>query len=126
MVSLEPEAHVRIFPSSLQHDERFAKNARYRTLTTPDDCSCTHILVFPTSPELNLDHQGGSGAAELEEDDFSNLLTEEIGEEFSDLIGNGEDLISNASGPPPPSASFRVGGNTGIPSDYAGKCVGRR
>uniref|UniRef100_A0A915CHH7 Mediator of RNA polymerase II transcription subunit 13 n=1 Tax=Parascaris univalens TaxID=6257 RepID=A0A915CHH7_PARUN len=119
LVSLEPEAHLRIFPSSFQHDERFVKNARYRTLTTPDDCSCTHILVFPTSPELNLDHQGGSGAAELEEDDFSNLLTEEIGEEFSDLIGNGEDLISNASGPPPQSAGFRVGGNTGIPSEYA-------
>lgn len=54
LVSLEPEAHLRIFPSSFQHDERFVKNARYRTLTTPDDCSCTHILVFPTSPELNV------------------------------------------------------------------------
>ncbi|VDN45338.1 unnamed protein product [Gongylonema pulchrum] len=54
LVSLEPEAHLRVFPSSFQHDERFLKNARYRTLTTPDDVSCTHILVFPTSPELNV------------------------------------------------------------------------
>lgn len=71
-------------------------------------------------PRLQLDHQGGNGAAELEEDDFSNLLTEEIGEEFSDLIGNGEDLMTNATGPPPHSAGFRLGGNTGIPSEYAG------
>lgn len=61
--------------------------------------------------------------AELEEDDFSNLLTEEIGEEFSDLIGNGEDLMTNAAGPPPQSAGFRLGGNTGIPNEYAGLFV---
>uniref|UniRef100_A0A0R3RUW1 Mediator of RNA polymerase II transcription subunit 13 n=1 Tax=Elaeophora elaphi TaxID=1147741 RepID=A0A0R3RUW1_9BILA len=119
LVSLEPEAHLRVFPSSFQHDDRFLKNSRHRTLITPDDTSCTHILVFPTSPELNLDHQGGNGVAELEEDDFSNLLTEEIGEEFSELIGNGEDLMTNGTGPPPQSASFRLGGNTGIPSEYA-------
>uniref|UniRef100_A0A1I7VHE0 Mediator of RNA polymerase II transcription subunit 13 n=1 Tax=Loa loa TaxID=7209 RepID=A0A1I7VHE0_LOALO len=119
LVSLEPEAHLRVFPSSFQHDDRFLKNSRHRTLTTPDDTSCTHILVFPTSPELNLDHQGGNGVAELEEDDFSNLLTEEIGEEFSELIGNGEDLMTNGTGPPPQSTSFRLGGNTGIPSEYA-------
>ncbi|KAL3994049.1 Mediator complex subunit 13 N-terminal family protein [Acanthocheilonema viteae] len=119
LVSLEPEAHLRVFPSSFQHDDRFLKNSRHRTLTTPDDTSCTHILVFPTSPELNLDHQGGNGVAELEEDDFSNLLTEEIGEEFSELIGNGEDLMTNGTGPLPQSTSFRLGGNTGIPSEYA-------
>uniref|UniRef100_A0A8R1TKB8 Mediator of RNA polymerase II transcription subunit 13 n=2 Tax=Onchocerca TaxID=6281 RepID=A0A8R1TKB8_ONCVO len=119
LVSLEPEAHLRVFPSSFQHDDRFLKNSRYRTLTTPDDTSCTHILVFPTSPELNLDHQGGNGVAELEEDDFSNLLTEEIGEEFSELIGNGEDLMTNGTGPPQQSTNFRLGGNTGIPSEYA-------
>uniref|UniRef100_A0A1I8EM75 Mediator of RNA polymerase II transcription subunit 13 n=1 Tax=Wuchereria bancrofti TaxID=6293 RepID=A0A1I8EM75_WUCBA len=116
LVSLEPEAHLRVFPSSFQHDDRFLKNSRHRALTTPDDTSCTHILVFPTSPELNLDHQGGNGVAELEEDDFSNLLAEEIGEEFSELIGNGEDLMTNGTGPPPQSASFRLGGNTGIPN----------
>ncbi|VDK47658.1 unnamed protein product [Anisakis simplex] len=119
LVSLEPEAHLRLFPSSFQHDERFVKNAKYRTLTTPDDCSCTHILVFPTSPELNLDHQGGSGGGECEEDDFSNLLSEEIGEEFSDLIGNGEDLMTNTTQQTQQNGSFRVGGNTGIPSEYA-------
>ncbi|KAM3719730.1 Mediator of RNA polymerase II transcription subunit [Dirofilaria immitis] len=119
LVSLEPEAHLRVFPSSFQHDDRFLKNSRYRTLTTPDDTSCTHILVFPTSPELNLDHQGGNGVAELEEDDFSNLLTEEIGEEFSELIGNGEDLMTNGTGPPQQSTNFRLGGNAGIPSEYA-------
>lgn len=70
-----------------------------------------------------MDHQGGNGVAELEEDDFSNLLTEEIGEEFSELIGNGEDLMTNGTGPPPQSASFRLGGNTGIPSEYAGENV---
>uniref|UniRef100_A0A0R3QPB6 Mediator of RNA polymerase II transcription subunit 13 n=1 Tax=Brugia timori TaxID=42155 RepID=A0A0R3QPB6_9BILA len=123
LVSLEPEAHLRVFPSSFQHDDRFLKNSRHRALTTPDDTSCTHILVFPTSPELNLDHQGGNGVAELEEDDFSNLLTEEIGEEFSELIGNGEDLMTNGTGPPPQSASFRLGGNTGIPSEYAGEHI---
>lgn len=54
LVSLEPEAHLRVFPSSFQHDDRFLKNSRHRTLITPDDTSCTHILVFPTSPELNV------------------------------------------------------------------------
>lgn len=69
---------------------------------------------------FQLDHQSGNGVAELEEDDFSNLLTEEIGEEFSELIGNGEDLITNGTGPQPQSSNFRIGGNTGIPSEYAG------
>ncbi|VDN07598.1 unnamed protein product [Thelazia callipaeda] len=119
LVSLEPEAHLRVFPSSFQHDDRFLKTSRYRTLTTPDDTSCTHILVFPTSPELNLDHQGGSGVAELEEDDFSNLLKENIGEEFNELIGNGEDLMTNTTGSASNAANFRVNGNTGIPSEYA-------
>lgn len=69
-----------------------------------------------------MEHQGGSGGGELD-DDFSNLLTTDIsiiGDDFSDLIVDGEDLMTNPTGPPPNSATFRISSNTGIPNEYGG------
>lgn len=48
LVSLEPDASLRVFPESFNLDDRTLPVNRC-PLSTPQDASCTHILVFPTS-----------------------------------------------------------------------------
>lgn len=54
LVSTEPEASLRIFPSSFDHDERFGQGAKLCPLSTPQDVSVSHILVFPTSASVQV------------------------------------------------------------------------
>ncbi|CAG7730040.1 unnamed protein product [Allacma fusca] len=50
LVSLEPDSCLRLMPDQFTPDERFGVSAgSSSTLSTPQDISCTHILVFPTS-----------------------------------------------------------------------------
>lgn len=49
LVSLEPDTCLRLMPDICTPDERFATAGTTQTLQTPQDVSCTHILVFPTS-----------------------------------------------------------------------------
>lgn len=49
LVSLEPDSCLRLMPDLFTPDERFAASGTTGTLSTPQDVSCTHILVFPTS-----------------------------------------------------------------------------
>jgi mediator of RNA polymerase II transcription subunit 13 len=55
LVSIEPEPSVRVFSTSVTHDDRAlgVKPAKHRPLRTPEDASCTHILVYPTSAFLS-------------------------------------------------------------------------
>lgn len=48
-VSLEPDSNFRMMPDMFTPDERFGQNSKNSNLSTPQDSSCTHILVFPTS-----------------------------------------------------------------------------
>ncbi|RWS28447.1 Mediator of RNA polymerase II transcription subunit 13-like protein [Leptotrombidium deliense] len=49
LISLEADTSLRVFPDQFTPDDRFSNNSNNCQLSTPEDASCTHILVFPTS-----------------------------------------------------------------------------
>lgn len=49
LVTLEPDAKLRVMPDQFTPDERFSQISMQNPLSTPQDVTCTHILVFPTS-----------------------------------------------------------------------------
>lgn len=50
LVSLEPDTTLRLMPDQIRITERFGcSRSKNCHLSTPEDASCTHILVFPTS-----------------------------------------------------------------------------
>ncbi|XP_049817024.1 mediator of RNA polymerase II transcription subunit 13 isoform X3 [Aethina tumida] len=49
LVSMEPDSALRLMPDQFTPDERFSQMSVNSQLQTPQDVSCTHILVFPTS-----------------------------------------------------------------------------
>lgn len=50
LVSLEPDSTLRLMPDQIRIVERFGcSRSKNCHLSTPEDASCTHILVFPTS-----------------------------------------------------------------------------
>ncbi|RWS17807.1 Mediator of RNA polymerase II transcription subunit 13-like protein [Dinothrombium tinctorium] len=51
LISLEADTALRVFPDQFTPDDRFSNNSNNCQLSTPEDASCTHILVFPTSAQ---------------------------------------------------------------------------
>lgn len=49
LISLEPDSALRIMPDQFTPDDRFSSSCNSCDLSTPEDATCTHILVFPTS-----------------------------------------------------------------------------
>lgn len=49
LISLEPDSAFRMMPDMFTPDERFGQTSQNCNLSTPQDATCTHILVFPTS-----------------------------------------------------------------------------
>lgn len=49
LVSTEPDSALRLMADQFTPDERFSQAAVNSQLSTPQDVTCTHILVFPTS-----------------------------------------------------------------------------
>lgn len=49
LVSTEPDSALRLLADQFTPDERFSQASVASHLSTPQDVSCTHILVFPTS-----------------------------------------------------------------------------
>ncbi|XP_076632005.1 mediator complex subunit skuld isoform X1 [Colletes latitarsis] len=49
LVSLEPDSTLRLMADQFTPDERFSQASVNCQLSTPQDVTCTHILVFPTS-----------------------------------------------------------------------------
>ncbi|XP_059483783.1 mediator of RNA polymerase II transcription subunit 13-like isoform X2 [Neocloeon triangulifer] len=49
LVSMEPDSSLRLMPDQFTPDERFSQASVKCSLSTPQDVSATHILVFPTS-----------------------------------------------------------------------------
>ncbi|XP_037905522.1 mediator of RNA polymerase II transcription subunit 13 isoform X2 [Hermetia illucens] len=49
LVTLEPDSNFRVMPDQFTPDERFSQISMQNPLSTPQDVTCTHILVFPTS-----------------------------------------------------------------------------
>lgn len=55
LVSLEPDSKLRIMPDQFTSDDRQASFNKC-PLSTPEDASVTHILVFPTSARITSAH----------------------------------------------------------------------
>lgn len=54
LVTLEPDSALRVMPDQFTPDERFSQLSMQSPLTTPQDVTCTHILVFPTSARTQV------------------------------------------------------------------------
>lgn len=79
LISLEADTALRVFPNYYTPDERFSSSCNTCSLSTPEDASCTHILVFPTSATTQSSHANFSMmdiGANLGEEFFGNLETD--------------------------------------------------
>ena len=56
LVSLEPDSALRLMPDQFTPDERFSQTSVNCQLSTPQDVTCTHILVFPTSATTQVSY----------------------------------------------------------------------
>jgi mediator of RNA polymerase II transcription subunit 13 len=77
LISLEADTALRVFPDHYTPDERFSSSCNTCSLSTPEDASCTHILVFPTSATTQSSHASFSIdplGANLGEDDLLQAL----------------------------------------------------
>lgn len=107
LVSLEPDSKLRIMPDQFTSDDRQASFNKC-PLSTPDDATATHILVFPTSASIQSSHGqvedplAGSGL----DDDLLNQFPldegmEDLGVEenlgMDDLFSAWDDGPSNAN-----------------------------
>ena len=54
LVTLEPDSNFRVMPDQFTPDERFSQRSMQSPLSTPQDVTCTHILVFPISAILQV------------------------------------------------------------------------
>lgn len=57
LVTLEPDSTFRLMPDQFTPDERFSQISMQSPLSTPQDVTCTHILVFPTSAVTQVNTQ---------------------------------------------------------------------
>ena len=56
LVSMEPDSALRLMSDQFTPDERFSQASVKCSLSTPQDVSATHILVFPTSATTQSSH----------------------------------------------------------------------
>ncbi|KAI2795657.1 Mediator of RNA polymerase II transcription subunit 13-like [Blomia tropicalis] len=76
LISLEADTSLRVFPNYFTPDERFSSSCNTCSLSTPEDASCTHILVFPTSATTQSSH------ANFNLMDGMDAIGANLGEEF--------------------------------------------
>lgn len=91
LVSLEPDSHFRMMPDQVTPDERFGQQSANSHLSTPEDASCTHILVFPTSattrsPQTTF-HEENINGPDLGDDDLLSALNDDMGDGFEGMSG---------------------------------------
>lgn len=104
LVSLEPDSNMRLMPDQFATDDRQASFNKC-PLSTPEDASVTHILVFPTSASIQStqgnveDPLVGSGL----DDDLLNQFPLEDGMEDLGVEENMDDLFSGAWDEPNPT-----------------------
>lgn len=94
LVSLEPDSALRLFHDQYTPDERFTSSCVSCDLSTPQDATATHILVFPTSATtqssqatFQQDHDPLSTTLG-DDDEIFKSLTEDIavGNDFNDIL----------------------------------------
>lgn len=84
LVSLESDSALRLMPDQFTPDERFSQASVASQLSTPQDVTCTHILVFPTSAttqssQTAFQEQHINGP-DLGDDELLNALTDDMPE----------------------------------------------
>nr|XP_018902480.1 PREDICTED: mediator of RNA polymerase II transcription subunit 13 isoform X2 [Bemisia tabaci] len=118
LVSLEPDSALRLMPDQFTPDERFSQASVNCQLSTPEDVSCTHILVFPTSATTQSsqtafqDIQHGINT-ELGDDELFSALNDDMPEgmtDFNDIFGTWTD--ADPSGGRSPNGSPRGRGDS--------------
>lgn len=95
LVSLEPDSSLRIMADQFTPDDRFSSSCNSCDLSTPEDASCTHILVFPTSAttqssqatfqQEHIDPLAGT----LGDDDIFQALNDDdiaVGQDINDIF----------------------------------------
>ncbi|XP_076275455.1 mediator complex subunit skuld isoform X2 [Rhynchophorus ferrugineus] len=106
LVSLEPDSCLRLMPDQFTPDERFSQASVNSQLSTPQDVSCTHILVFPTSATTQSSQtafQEQHITVDLADDElfkaFDDDMTDGINDEFTEIF-NWDQLGQSPTGSP--------------------------
>ncbi|XP_022252364.1 mediator of RNA polymerase II transcription subunit 13-like isoform X2 [Limulus polyphemus] len=102
LVSLEPDSSFRIMPDQCTSDNRFGSSSHGCELSTPEDASCTHILVYPTSATSQSSQATfqQEHIDPLADDDFLRTLDITEEQDISDLIGLADTLTHSPIGSP--------------------------
>uniref|UniRef100_A0A8C7UM93 Mediator of RNA polymerase II transcription subunit 13 n=1 Tax=Oncorhynchus mykiss TaxID=8022 RepID=A0A8C7UM93_ONCMY len=114
LVAMEPQGSIVVMPDAVTMGSVFGRstalNLQTSQLNTPQDASCTHILVFPTSATTQL--AANNSAVFLSPDDMFDLP-------FPDELENdiGHDILNlhpspNTSPVPSPGSPSGMGGSS--------------
>nr|XP_019933175.2 mediator of RNA polymerase II transcription subunit 13 isoform X2 [Aedes albopictus] len=137
LVTLEPDSELRVMPDQFTPDERFSQLSMQSPLTTPQDVTCTHILVFPTSARTQSAQSAFVAEHindELELTLGGNLDDLGLGEDcdedgingFDDLFNNWEDIEMPQKMPQDSRQGSPVGqfeGQRQTPGDSGSNCA---
>lgn len=131
LVSLEADSVLRLMPDQFTPDERFSQVSVNSQLSTPQDVSCTHILVFPTSATTQSSQtafQESHITADFGESELFSPFDEDMpegimpdGEDITDIFNWTE--IVNSGGQSPTGSPRREESGTGSPN--GGVAMGR-
>ncbi|BES95592.1 Mediator of RNA polymerase II transcription subunit [Nesidiocoris tenuis] len=110
LVSLEPDSALRLMPDQFTPDERFSQVSVKCQLSTPQDVTATHILVFPTSAttqssQTAFQEQQINGP-DLGDEELFSVLDDDMPEgmgDFNDIFSTWAD--PEAGGPRSPTGS---------------------
>ena len=120
LISLEADTTLRVFPDHYTPDERFSSSCNTCSLSTPEDATCTHILVFPTSATTQSSHGSfsidplGALGGNIGEDD---MLLQALDEAVEDDINVNDIFTDNMWGDnmsPPQSPGLGQGHGDGL------------
>ena len=92
LISLEADSSLRVFHDQFTPDDRSLSSCKTCSLSTPEDASCTHILVFPTSATTQLSQANFS----MDHDPNLPELADSLLPDFDDPdLGVGDDIDVN-------------------------------
>lgn len=115
LISLEADSSLRVFANHYTPDERFSSSCNTCSLSTPEDATCTHILVFPTPATTQSQHTNfnadlmGQNLGECEEF-FPNLDDPDMPDEFDFGTFWNDGLLDGRDGAQPDSPGNRQSG----------------
>lgn len=134
LVSLEPDSTLRLMADQFTPDERFSQASVNCQLSTPQDVTCTHILVFPTSAttqssQTAFQEQHINGP-ELGDDELFSALNDDMPEDMEG-IGDFNDIFmwpepGAGGGQSPNGSPHRQEGSPGLGGEDGGPSLGNK